>query len=392
MKRRAEFQPGIEVLLNTHPGWIRGLRVALVSHTAAITRTGETSLEALLRSGLPRRLSVWSPEHGYFGEAGAGEHVRSRQHPLWPVRVFSLYGTHRHPTPAMLRQVDVIVVDLQDIAVRCYTYVSTLRHVLEAAARRGIPVIVADRPVPFPVTVDGPMLDPACASFVGAIPAPMVYGLTPGECARWLRRHLHLEAPLRVAPLQGYHRDTQRSPDWPAWVPPSPGIATWESAWCYPATVLTEAFPALDCGRPTRLPFQSLASASGSALKLRDRLTAAALPGIAFHPHIATRSGEPGGSVQGVRLTITDPCRYRPVLTAVTMLDALGALLGRDALWNAPGNRPSFFDSLFGTPTVRLSLRAGQPPAEIAAAWDTREAAAFRRARARALLYTGATP
>lgn len=386
------FQPGIATLLESHPGWIRGKRVALVSHAAALSTDGCHALDLLLQSGLPRRVVVWGPEHGFFSTAGAGESVGHSRHPLWGVPVYSLYGEQRRPTPAMLRAVDIVVLDLQDLAVRCYTYASTLRFVLEAAAEAGRPVVVADRPVPFPDTVDGPMLTPACTSFVGAIPAPLVYGMTPGECALWLQRELGLDLDLRVAAMRGYHREPWRGRDWPSWIPPSPGIATWESAWCYPATVFTEALPALDCARASRLPFQSLSAPWIEALPFARAMQQLDLPGVSFHPHLGAVT-MPGGTsrpAQGVRITVTDAGRYRPVLTSVALLHVLQERYGRRRVWPAPRSRPEFFDKLFGTDAVRRGLRDGVPPAAFAATW-ARESAAFRRARAAALLY-GNTP
>ncbi len=394
------FQPGLSVLLQRHPGWLRDRRVALVSHAAAIARNGADSLETLRASGLPRAIHVWTPEHGYFGLAGAGQRVRTARHPLYDVPLHSLYGHRRRPTPAMLRAVDVILIDLQDLAVRCYTYASTLRYVLEAAAAADVAVIVADRPVPFPLTVDGPPLDPAAASFVAAIPTPFVYGMTPGELARWLKTALALRLDLRVAPMAGYCREPRRGGDWPPWVPPSPGIATWESAWCYPATVFTEAFPSLDCGRAGRLPFQTLTAPGARALALAERLTAAALPGVAIHPHLAIRPAVPAAPAgttarpqraQGIRLTITDPARYLPLRTAITLLHALQPQHSAARWWSAPGNRPAFFDQLFGGPATRAALLAGDPPEAIAHRWAPAHTA-FRRTRSAALLYPETAP
>ncbi|MCE9614934.1 MAG: DUF1343 domain-containing protein [Lentisphaerae bacterium] len=384
------FQPGLDVLLRTHAAWIRGRRLALVSHPAAVDACGAHAVERLISSRLPRSLVIWGPEHGFLGEAGAGELVPYARHPVWKLPVYSLYGAQRKPTPAMLRGIDAIVVDLQDIAVRCYTFVSTLRYVMEAAADARLPLIVADRPVPFPNTVDGPMLDPAQASFVGAIPAPLVYGMTPAETALWLQRTLNLDLDLRLAAMRGYHRDAHRGGDWPPWIPPSPGIATWESAWCYPATVLTEALPAIECGRTTRLPFQSLAAPWIKATPFATAVRAAQLPGLAVHPHVTRLRLPPGDTrlAEGIRLTVTDPARYRPALTAITLLHILTALYGSRRLWRGP-SRPEFFDKLMGTSRVREDLAASRPPRAIAADW-MRATAAFHRTRSAALLYGSA--
>jgi len=156
----------------------------------------------------------------------------------------------------MLDNLDAIVLDLQDLGARCYTFVSTLRYVLEAAASARKQVIVADRPIPLPRVVDGPMLDERFSSFVGCVRAPLHYGMTPGETAAWLKHALALDLDLKVAPMKNYCRQSRRGPDWPPWIPPSPGIRSWETGYCYLATVFGEALPAINIGRNSNLAFQ----------------------------------------------------------------------------------------------------------------------------------------
>ncbi|MDA0991806.1 MAG: DUF1343 domain-containing protein, partial [Verrucomicrobia bacterium] len=256
MRESNAFQPGLETLLSSKAGWLRGRRVALLSHAAAVDRQGCNSATRLAAAA--NLVALFSPEHGYNSDAPAGAPVANRRHPDLGITIRSLYGEQHKPTPAMLRDIDLIVVDLQDLGVRCYTYVSTLRHLLHAAASAGKSVIIADRPIPLPHVVDGPPRDEAFDSFVAAVSCPLVYGMTPGETAQWICAQDQLEINCRVAPMRNYHRDSMRGSGWPPWLPPSPGIATWESAWCYPATVFTEAMPSVSCGRTGRLPFQVL--------------------------------------------------------------------------------------------------------------------------------------
>jgi len=383
------FQPGISRLLRQRARLLGRKRVALLTHPAAVDRAGRTTAGLLAATPGVRLAALFGPEHGYFGGAGAGEPVPSRMHPVWRIPVFSLYGPRRRPTPAMLRGVDVIVVDLQDIGVRCYTFVTTLRLVLEAAAECRIPVIVADRPVPLPRAVDGPLPEPRFAGFVAALNVPLVYGLTPGEAARWIRSDLRLPVDLHVAPLRGYRREGRRQPDWPPWVPPSPGILSWESAACYPATVFAEAFPAIDHGRRAGLPFQLLGAPWLAGRATAGKLNDLGLPGVRFHSHPYVADSPVFGRklVDGLRLTVTDHDTFLPATTGVCLAAALQAQRGAWRFWRAGGARPEWFDRLYGTDAVRLALADGVAPLAIAARWRP-ALAAFAASRNRALLYS----
>lgn len=381
------FRPGIDTLLSS--GALQGRRVALISHTAAMTAAGATSAEALQAAPGVTLAALFAPEHGFFGAAGAGDPVHTRRHPVWRIPVYSLYGRRLAPSPAQLRKLDVLIFDLQDLGARCYTYVSTLRHTLEAAARAGLPVMVADRPIPLPATPDGPLLEPGFESFVGCVRTPLCYAMTPGETARWLQRDLGLKIDLTVARLSGYHREPRRGADWPPWAPPSPGIRSWETAACYLATVFTEGVAALSCGRTTTLPFQVFGAPWMKAEAIREMLGDEALPGVAFHPHPFIPPTDPyaGRLIPGLRMTVTDPALFRPARTSVSILAALQRLHGRRRIWGAPGTRPDFFDKLYGTDGVRLALLDGESGATIAARWNP-GLAAFAATRAKALLYT----
>lgn len=397
-------------------GWVTGggargrARIGLVTHAASLNAGGVHSIDLVAHAAGRRLRAIFTPEHGLFGSAGAGEDVESSIHPDLGVPVHSLYGAHRRPTPGMLEGLDLLIFDLQDIGVRCYTYVSTLRAVMETAAAAGLPLLVADRPIPLAHAVDGPMLDPEHESFVGCIPAPLVYAMTPAETARWLRATLRLDLDLRIAPLHGWMPG-----EWPAgqgappWVPPSPGIRTWDAARAYAATVFSEALPAIDCDRGGLLPFQVFCGGRFDAAGLCRRLSRMALPGVRFHPHRirsvgAAIAGAPGMGRKkerrktgkrktedevraGVRMTVTDPRVFRPVLTGVALLHAAAAAHGVDAIWAAPGVRESFFDQLAGTARLRADLKAGRSPRAIAAGW-ARDTRAFLPARDAALLYS----
>ena len=177
------FGTGMDVLLEERRDLIRHRRIGLVTHPAALTVRGQWSADLLWDEPDLTLACLLGPEHGLFGQTGAGEPVASAEHPAWRIPMHSLYGTQRKPTPEMLDGLDVILVDLQDLGVRCYTFVSTLFLVLEAAAELSIPVVVTDRPIPFPDVVDGPMRDAQFQSFVAQNELPLVYGMSQGECA-----------------------------------------------------------------------------------------------------------------------------------------------------------------------------------------------------------------
>jgi len=382
----APFRLGIETFLKEKPlRDIKGCRVGLVSHLAAVDQTGATTAQRLYNNTNVRLSCLMGPEHGYFGGAAAGETCRSQKHPDWNIPIYSLYGKTRKPRSQWLRNLDLIVVDLQDLGCRAYTYCATLKLVLQSAAEAALPVIVLDRPIPLPCSVDGPILDDAFESFVSALKTPVVNGMTPGETAIWLQRTCIHDLDLTVIPMQGYHRETKSHPDRPPFMRPSPSIVSRESAICFPATVFLEGLPHIDHGRQTDMPFQLVAASWTRSEPLAEALNASRLPGVAFHPH---RYLPPGKRQQlaGVRITITNPARYRPVLTGITMLSVMAMLYGNDRIWNRRHIRTRFFDQLMGTDTVRLALLDNTPPTSISTNWK-KTTRIFHMQRRKSLLY-----
>ncbi|MBI2438102.1 MAG: DUF1343 domain-containing protein [Lentisphaerae bacterium] len=403
------FLPGIDVLLSKHRHWLKGRRLGLLSHLAAVDARGMTSAERLWHERAFKLKALFGPEHGFFGLGGAGENLGHCRHPAWRIPVYSLYGPTRRPTPAMFKNLDVIVVDLQDLGARCYTYVATLRYVLEQANALGKEVIVADRPIPLPRIVDGPMRDNALStiggsafggeSFVASVCAPMHYGMTPGEMALWLKVELGLKIPVRVARMQGYNRPGGRGQDWPPWIPPSPGIRAWEAGQCYLATIFAEALSAFDNGRGTNLAFQVFAAPWLKSASVCERLNALRVPGVSFYAHPyspgrspATAGAKPGKSgkaatvFDGVRLAVTDPNIFCPVFTSVVILWSLQELYGVRKVWKGQGSRENFFDQLYGTAALRRALQSGATPEQIRHAW-LKPLRVFARSRAERVLY-----
>ena len=380
---------GLDALHARRFDLLKGRRVGLLSHQAALTADGSTSAQLMHRVLGKRLVTLFGPEHGFFGQAGAGEQTYTRLHPDWHIPVYSLYGERRKPSPDMLAGVDAVVCDLQDLGVRCYTYLATLRNMLEACAEAEVEVIVADRPIPLPKTVDGPMLDPAFASFVAPCPLPLVYGMTPAETARWMKAALGLNVRLSVVPMEGWCRaDAAWDGARPAYLPPSPGIKTWECAMTYAATVFSEALPGIDCGRGTNLAFRVLGAPWLRAEAFCDRMASLRLRGVTFRPYryVAAVAPYAGKELDGVRLTATDPVHFHPVQASLVVVQTLADMFGPARVWRHKGVRPEWFDKLYGTDRVRQHLKSGTPLESLFAEW-ARDRKAFDAARRSALLY-----
>lgn len=334
------IRPGLEAIPS---GWLAGRRVGLVAHPASIVADGRHSAEFLRDSGTDLA-ALFGPEHGFFGRGGAGEKIADAAHADWGIPIFSLYGETRAPTPAMLELVDVFVFDIQTIACRAYTYVSTLRLLMEACAAAGKTLIVADRPDPLMLTPpDGPPLDPACASFVGLVPTPFCHGMTPGETALFLKDALKLEnLDLRIAPCAGLSRDLPLAQIFPAWQATSPAIVSLENALCFPLTVFFEALPLIDHARGTPLAFRRI----GSAQVDLSSLALPPLPGLNVAP--CEYPDKHGRILRGFAFDVADPAAFHPAAAAVALVSALERQLG-PALWEFPGSRPGFYAQLWGT-------------------------------------------
>ena len=382
------FSPGITHLLRHNSDWIVGQKIALVSHPAAVDLSGSSSAQLLFDHRNVHLTALLGPEHGFLGNAPAGQKITNKRHPSMDIPMYSLYGKTRTPTARMLKDIDTVIFDLQSIPARPYTYLATLRAVLIVAAELGKSVIVADRQIPLPSTIDGPILDPAFESFVAPLAVPMVYGMTPGEAAQWIVDELDLDVDIKVARMTGYSREPERQAGWPPWVSPSPGIKSWETAMCYPATVFTEALPIIDCGRGSGMAFQLIGTPWKRGGELHDLLSACNLRGATFHrhPYYATSGIHKGRLLDGVRLSVTNPDTFKPILTSVSIICALQTIFGRRRLWQSKNARPAFMDKLFGTARPRKLILSDASPREIANTWRS-GLRKFRDSRLPCLLY-----
>ncbi len=380
----AAVRPGLEVLLTDSLHLVRGRRVGLVSNQAGVDRHGVGAVEVLRGAGV-RLTALFSPEHGFRGLAAPGEAVASSTDSATGLPIYSLYGRITAPTPEMLGGVDVLLVDLQDVGARYYTWLATTVSVMEAAGAAGIPVVVLDRPNPIGGAVQGNVLDPAYTSSVGRLAVPMRHGLTLGELARLAHGDLGLAVDLRVVPAAGWRRDLPFDRTGLPFVPPSPNLRDLEALYHYPGLCLFEA-TALSVGRGSDAPFRQVGAPWLDTTAVLARLREAALPGVRFEG-ASFRPVAPGDGkfadtlVAAVRAVLTDPAAYDPTATAVVLLDAVRAVHPRRI-----GLEARRFDRLAGGDGLRRALEAGTPPAAIVADWGP-ALERFRERRRAVLLY-----
>lgn len=349
---------------------LRGKRVAVVTNQTGMI--GQTHMvDSLMALGVDI-VKVFAPEHGFRGEASAGEHVADQRDRRTGLPLISLYGKHKKPSPAQLAGVDLLLFDIQDVGVRFYTYISTLHYVMEAAAENGKPLIVLDRPNPNGFYVAGPMLDTAFRSFVGMDPVPLVHGLTMGEYARmangegWLKGGMQCE--LTVVPCTGYDHSTYYELP----VKPSPNLPNMAAVYLYPALGLFEG-TIVSVGRGTGQPFQCIGF---PGCTLGDfTFTPRSMPGAAHPPY-------EGELCTGLNLRSYGDfySRLDPGLKLEWLIGMYKASPDKATFFNP------FFDKLAGGTALRKAVEAGMSEDAIRASWQ-QDLEAFKARRKPYLLY-----
>lgn len=388
---------GAEALVSSGFAVLAGKRVGLIANQTS--RVGDAHLADLLHQASNVRLAaILAPEHGFRGAVEAGEKVADGIDERTGVPVHSLYGATRKPTPAMLANLDVLVFDIQDIGVRFYTYISTMGLAMQAAAERGIPFLVLDRPNPLGGTyVSGFMREAGLNSFVGQYPIPIVHGMTVGELARMIKGERWLEGletlELSVVEMRGWRRAMR----WPelkrAFVATSPNIPTFASALLYPGIGIVGE-TAVNEGRGTGAPFTLFGAPWIDAKGMARHLNALRLAGVRFEAASVTPRSIPGIAakpryvdrpIEAVRITVEDVDRVAPLEIGMHALAAVVAEARAKGIKRLFPNR-RMFDLIAGTKRLHRMLATGKDGAAIIASWQS-EVARFEQLRARYIIY-----
>lgn len=368
---RGQVVPGIEVLLRDSLHLIQGKRVGLLTNHSGRDRKGTSSIDLLFKAPGVKLTALYGPEHGIRGIAKAGEKVSSSTDSATGVRVYSLYGDTESPTADMLKDVDVILYDIQDVGARVYTFQWTLA-ILAAQAKK--PIIVLDRPDPIRADrIEGNILDPRFASLVGQHPVALRYGLTPGELLRFLVGTKLIDAQVTVIPMQGYRRAMWFDETGIPRVNPSPNLRNLNAELLYPGTVFFEGTNATE-GRGTDDPFALIgADYLTDHVAVAAELNALRLPGVRFDT--ATRTIEAGYKFGGktipmIRIVVTDRNTVRPVELGIRMLRSFYARHPKEFAWRAPSvnaaGRVKAIDRLAGTDQLTAAVEANTVDALIA--------------------------
>jgi uncharacterized protein YbbC (DUF1343 family) len=379
-------QLGSERLLSSSA--LDGLRVAVVCNPASVDHGLVHIADRLAAYPRARLRAIFGPQHGFRSDVQENmietAHGRDDRH---RVPVYSLYSEAREPSAEMLREVDVLVIDLQDVGTRIYTYIYTMANCLIAARKHGVKVVVCDRPNPIGgMAVEGPMLIPGFESFVGLYPIPMRHGMTIGELARLFNEHFGIGADLEVVAMGHWRRDMYHDTAQTPWVMPSPNIPTLDTAIVYPGTVLFEGTSVSE-GRGTTRPFELVGAPGVAAERFADELNGQRLPGVFFRPAVfePTFHKHARQSCGGCQIHVLDREAFRPVLTGVALVAAFRAADPAAFRWRDPPYEYEHeklpFDILAGSPTLRQQIETSVTPEEIARSWEPalRDFAALRR-------------
>ncbi len=384
-------RPGLEVLL-ARPGPVKGLRLGLVANPASVTPDLVHASIALARAEAADLRALFGPEHGISADAQDLVEVGFARDPATGLPVFSLYGKTRVPTPRMLAGLDALVVDLQDVGARYYTYVYTMLHVLEACAREHKRVVVLDRPNPLGGTaVDGNVLDPEYRSFVGMHPLAVRHGMTIGELALMFREELDLDVDLRVVRMRGWRRGMHFEDTRLPWVLPSPNMPTMDTAVVYPGGCLVEGTN-LSEGRGTTRPFELVGAPWLNGHALARALEEEGLEGVAFRPTAFTPTFHKHAErlCRGVQVHVLDRERFPAFLTYLLLIHHAREQNPKRFAWREPPYEYEYvkppIDILCGTDEVRKTVDAGLSPRRLVRGW-TRQLEAFGRRRQPHLLY-----
>ena len=384
---------GIERLLDEDRSLIAGARIALVSNPASIDSRFRHASEVLAGDPGIQLVALFGPQHGFRSDLQDNMIETPHTHDARRrIPIYSLYSETREPTAEMLRDVDVLVIDLQDVGTRVYTYIYTMANCMRAASRHGVRVVVCDRPNPVGgVAVEGARLGTEWTSFVGQFPIPLRHGLTIGEIARLFNQEFGIGAALDIVPLDGWQRGMYFDETGLPWVMPSPNLPTLDSVIVYPGAVLFEG-TMLSEGRGTTRPFELIGAPWIDGDALAGAMNARGLPGVHFRATFfePTFQKHATKTCGGCQPHVTDRQAFLPVRTAVELIDEFRRQNPKAFAWRQPPYEYEHerlpIDLLYGSDRLRTTVDSGGDVSKLIASWREEEDA-FRKTREKYLMY-----
>ena len=386
-------KPGLEVLLEDQLDLIQDQRVGIIVHPASINSRLEPTGDLFFNHPDVHLTTIMGPQHGLQGETQDNMiEWEDCYDPATDLPVYSLYGKTRSPTQEMLKNVDVVVFDLQDVGARYYTYIHTLALVMKACREQGKSLVVLDRPNPINgVDTEGTVLDPDFSSFVGLYPLAMRHGMTVGELALYFNREFQIDCRLEIVKMQGWTRDMFFSDTRLPWVLPSPNLPTLETALVYPGMCLLEGTNVSE-GRGTTRPFELSGAPWITPARMIEQLDSLNLPGVVFRPVHFTPTFHKwaGERIGGVQIHVSDRRAFRPVLTGLALLTLYRQMGEVRFAWKSPPyeyeDEKLPIDILCGTDQIRQLIEAEADLDELQESWRT-GLEQFREIRREYLLY-----
>jgi uncharacterized protein YbbC (DUF1343 family) len=391
---------GVHVTLGStrliESGALRGQRVGLVSNPASVDHRLLHIVDLMLADRAIDLVALFGPQHGFRSDVQdnmiESPHTEFDTGTRKRIPLYSLYSDTREPTEAMLRDLDILVIDLQDVGTRIYTYMYTMANCMRAARKHGVRVVVCDRPNPIGgLEVEGITLEPGNESFVGQFPIPTRHGMTMAELARLFNDHFGIGAEMEVVAMDGWQRPMHWDDTGLPWVMPSPNIPTLDSALAFPGTVHLEGTNASE-GRGTTRPFELVGAPWVPAEAFAARLNARGLPGVSFRPVVFEPTFQKHARVAcgGCQIHVRDRGAFRPVLTGLAIIDEIRAADPASFQWKqAPYEYEHTkvpIDVIAGSSSFRRAIDAGDSAEHIAARWEA-SVAAFRDLQQPYLLY-----
>lgn len=350
MANKEKFKLGNEVLFEKYSALIEGKKIGLITNQTGVNSKGESIIDILYNYKSSKLVALYAPEHGIDGKAKAGLPVKTYTHPKYNIPVYSLYGDTRRPTKDMLKNINLLIYDMQDIGVRTYTYISTLNYCMAEAAKYNIPIMVLDRPNPLGgMLVEGPVLEDSFKSFVGVDNLPMIHGMTIGELAKFFNRNLG--SNLKVIPMEGYNRSMIYEDTGLKWVQSSPNIPDIKSVFLYCATGLGEG-----TGITQKEFFSFIGGENIKSKVLADKLNSANLKGVYFVPMNINNT-------EGVRVQIINYEEFKPFEAGISILYYAKKI--SDFKIPKSGKDIVMFDKIMGTDKIGEFLEKGYDPSYI---------------------------